>query len=236
VRPDGSPSPGRGAEVLDQPVPTLLALTFVSGLADGTSFVGLGQVFTANMTGNILFLGFALGGYEELGVVAPLVSLGGFVVGALAGGVLALRMRPRRRAWVLTAMAGELAMMVAALVAAVALNASDTGDARLPAIALLASAFGIRNATVRRLGVLDLPTTILTLTLTGLAADSRAVGGEAPRQSRRAGAIAAMLIGAVVGALLVNVDVVLALAVTAGTVAVIAADFAVRTRPARALA
>jgi uncharacterized membrane protein YoaK (UPF0700 family) len=211
-------------------------LTFVSGLVDATSFVGLGGVFTANMTGNVLFIGFAIAGVEAFDVLGPAVALAAFVVGALAGGRLAQRMMPWGRAWVLMAMATEGAFVVAALVAAAALDVGDAGDARLAPIALLATGMGVRNATVRRLGVADLPTTILTLTITGLASDSRLAGGEAPRQARRAGAIAAMLVGAVVGALCVRVDVVLAFAVTAAVVAAAAASFAIRSRPRPALA
>lgn len=236
MRPPGSPSLARSAQAVDQPVPTLIALTFVSGLVDATSFVGLGQVFTANMTGNVIFLGFALAGVEGLGVVAPLVSLAAFTAGALVGGRLALRAMSRRRAWILWAMAGECGLVIAGLVAAAALGAGETGDARLVVIALLAGAMGIRNSTVRRLGVLDLPTTILTMTIAGLAADSRLVGGEAPRQGRRAAAIGAMLMGALIGALLVQADLLIALGATAAATLATAIAFAVRSRPDPALA
>ena len=223
-------------EIVDQPVPALLALTFASGLVDATSYIGLGGVFTANMTGNVLFLGFAVAGVEAFDVLGPVVALGAFLVGAVAGGRLAGRMMPPRRTWILTSMACEGGFVIAALVAAAALHASDTGDARLVSIALLAAGMGIRNASVRRLGVKDLPTTILTLTITGLAADSRLGGGDAPRQPRRAGAIAAMFVGAVIGALCVRVDLLLALGVTATVVVATGIGFAARSRPRPALA
>ena len=71
-------------------------------------------------------------------------------------------------------------------------------------IALTAAAMGFRNATVRQLKVADLTTTVLTLTVTGLAADSPAAsGGDNPNLGRRIGAILAILIGALAGALLV---------------------------------
>ena len=62
---------------------------------------------------------------------------------------------------------------------------------------------GIRNATVRRLAAADLTTTVLTLTLTGLAADSSFAGGSNPRPTRRFGSVVAMFSGALVGAVLV---------------------------------
>src|SRR4051794_21436442 len=66
----------------------LLILTFTTGLVDAVSYLGLGRVFTANMTGNIVFLGFGIAGSGGLPVLAPLVSLGAFLLGAAGGGVL----------------------------------------------------------------------------------------------------------------------------------------------------
>ena len=79
----------------------LLVLTFSTGLVDAVSYLGLGRVFTANMTGNIVLLGFGIAGSGGLPVVAPLVSLGAFLVGSAVGGVLAVEdrraSRPARR-------------------------------------------------------------------------------------------------------------------------------------------
>src|SRR5437588_1178107 len=66
----------------------LLALTFTTGLVDAVSYLALGRVFTANMTGNIVLLGFGIAGSGGLPVVAPLVSLACFLLGAGAGGGL----------------------------------------------------------------------------------------------------------------------------------------------------
>src|SRR5260370_21189051 len=67
-------------------VRALLVLTFSTGLIDAVSYLGLGRVFTANMTGNIVLLGFGIAGSGGLPVVAPLVSLGAFLAGAATGG------------------------------------------------------------------------------------------------------------------------------------------------------
>ena len=75
---------------------------------------------------------------------------------------------------------------------------------------------GVRNATVRTLAVPDLTTTVLTMTLTGLAADSQPFGGTGKGSTRRIAAVAAMLTGAVVGALLLKQSLVLPLAAAAG--------------------
>src|SRR5271155_5738224 len=101
---------------------TLLVLTFTTGLVDATSYLGLGRVFTANMTGNIVFLGFGIAGSGGLPVVAPLISLGAFLMGAGAGGVLAAKMadrHPRHFAW---ALAIEVSLIAIAGVVAAAID------------------------------------------------------------------------------------------------------------------
>lgn len=67
-------------------VVVLLVLTVVSGLIDAVSYLGLGHVFTANMTGNVVVLGFAAAGAPGFSVPHTLVSLASFVVGAVAAG------------------------------------------------------------------------------------------------------------------------------------------------------
>jgi len=69
----------------------LISLTVTTGVIDAASYIGLGHVFTANMTGNIVLLGFGLAGAGHLPVLAPLVSLASFLVGSRIGGVLAAR-------------------------------------------------------------------------------------------------------------------------------------------------
>ena len=74
------------------------------------------------------------------------------------------------------------------------------GNGRLATIAILAAAPGVQNSTVRHLGAADLTTTVLTLTLTGLTADSTLAGGPGAKPRRRLGSVAAMLAGAAAGA------------------------------------
>jgi uncharacterized membrane protein YoaK (UPF0700 family) len=85
---------------------------------------------------------------------------------------------------------------------------------------------GLQNATVRRLAVPDVTTTVLTMTLTGLAADSWLAGGHSPRLGRRVAAVGLMFAGALVGALLLRVDV--ALPVLAAAVVIALAAVALR--------
>src|SRR5262245_42605664 len=128
----------------------LMGMTVVTGLVDAVSFLSLGRVFTANMTGNVVLLGFA-----------------------------AAR---------LSAEPHQLHAM----------------------IVLTSLAMGARNAGVRKLAIPDLTTTVLTLTITGLAADSSLAGGSNPRWQRRTASVLALLAGAAMGAILVERSVFLA--------------------------
>jgi uncharacterized membrane protein YoaK (UPF0700 family) len=194
----------------------MLVLTFTTGLVDAVSFLGLGHVFTANMTGNVVLLGFGVAGSGDLPVVAPLVSLGAFLVGAGAGGIVAVRMAARHARHMALALVIELSLIGTATVLAAAIDVRPGAASGHIVIALLALAMGVRNATVRRIGVPDLTTTVLTMTLTGLAADSPPAGGSGKGSVRRAAAVLAMFAGALSGALLLKTGLVLPLASAAG--------------------
>ncbi len=111
-----------------------------------------------------------------------------------------------------------------------------SGAGRFATIAILATSLGVQNSTVRHLGAPDLTTTVLTLTLTGLAADSGLAGGPGARAHRRLGSVAAMLAGAAAGAGLVQWSPDAAIALAATLVAVVAGTFLAAARPGRARA
>lgn len=216
----------------------LLVLTLVSGLVDAVSYLGLGRVFTANMTGNVVVLGFAAAGAAGFSATATITSLGAFLAGAVVAGRLAGRSRDPRRLLVVTLTVEAVLVGTAALVSFLA-QTTASGWARFTVIAILGLAMDMRNAAVRRLGVADLSTTVLTQTLTGLATDSSLAGGTNPRGPRRVGAVLAMLAGAVAGGLIfLHVDtalpLLLAAALTAGTSALLVISRTVRLGPAPA--
>jgi uncharacterized membrane protein YoaK (UPF0700 family) len=182
----------------------LLVLTFVTGLVDAVSYVGLGRVFTSNMTGNVVFLGFALGGATGLSPFRSLLALLAFVLGALAGGSFAARARQRRSAHLVKAAVVEASLLAVASGVGFLEPRSPSPAVVHALIVLTAVAMGFRNAIVRALSVHDLTTTVLTLTITGLVADSSLAGGENPRVARRLLSIATMLIGALAGAVLLR--------------------------------
>ncbi|MGW0626983.1 YoaK family protein [Streptomyces sp. NPDC002758] len=181
----------------------LLLLTVVSGLIDAVSYLGLGHVFTANMTGNVVVLGFAMAGAPGFSVPHTATSLACFLIGAHIGGRVATRFKGgSRRTWARATLGTEAVLVAAA--AAVAFAEPHTDGTTYALIGLTAIAMGLRNATVRKLGVADLTTTILTMTLTGLASDDPRAEGPGRRSPRRVGAVVAMLVGAAGGGLLVR--------------------------------
>ncbi|WP_252365256.1 YoaK family protein [Saccharomonospora piscinae] len=202
----------------------LLLLTFVTGLVDAVSFLKLGQVFVANMTGNITFLGLSVHPDAEVSPASPLAALCGFGAGAFVAGRAASLAGHRPRRWLGTAFgveAGVLAL-VAWLTAGGILPVS--GDDTLATVVVLATALGVQNGTVHHLAVHDLTTTVLTLALAGVVTDSQLARGAQPH--RRLGSIAVMLVGAGTGAALLSVSVSLVLALAGTAVAVVAVGFA----------
>jgi uncharacterized membrane protein YoaK (UPF0700 family) len=185
----------------------LLLLSVTTGLVDAISVLGLGKVFTANMTGNVVFLGFAVAGTPGFRVAPYLVAMASFLIGALIAGRTgkAKSGGPLNR-WLLTAAGIEAALLWIAAAVAVDFDiASQTpGGSLFAIIALTGLAMGFRNATIRQLKVPDLTTTVLTLTLTGLAADSSLAGGANPNWARRIAAVLAIFLGAAAGAWLVT--------------------------------
>ena len=211
------------------PLPVLLVcLTVVTGLVDAFSYLSLGHVFVANMTGNVVFLGFALAGVGEISITASLLAVLAFAIGAAVGGRWAAP-RAVHRGHLL----GAATSVQAGVVLVGAVIASTAGvrgsPVRLLLIGLLGLAMGGQNAVVRRLSVPDLTTTVLTLTVTGLVADatSQSVRG------RRVVSVLAMLAGALIGGVLlrwVTLAAPLWLA-SAFLVACAAAAFAAASRP-----
>jgi uncharacterized membrane protein YoaK (UPF0700 family) len=208
----------------DGPLPPLLVtMTVVTGLVDAFSYLVLGHVFVANMTGNVVFLAFALAGAPGFSIPASVVALVAFGVGALGGGRLAHAVGPRRGTLLSATAAGQTVFLGAGVVLT-ALSASPVpGGYRYGLIVVLAISMGLQNATARRLAVPDLTTTVLTLTITGIAADSGIAGGRGSRAGRRLISVAAMLAGALVGAVLVvHVRVVYPLVIALVAVAAVA--------------
>jgi uncharacterized membrane protein YoaK (UPF0700 family) len=187
------------------PLPALLVvLTAVTGLVDAFSYLQLGKVFVANMTGNVVFLAFALGGASGFVWWASLLAILTFSAGALLGGRIAHIQRRHRGRHLLVAAATQTAFVLTSFVVALVLPAPYDRPALAVLIVLLGVSMGIQNATARALAVPDLTTTVLTLTITGISADSSAAGGPSSKIGRRLVSIASMFLGGIVGVELIQ--------------------------------
>jgi uncharacterized membrane protein YoaK (UPF0700 family) len=192
---------------------------------DAVSYIALGKVFVANMTGNVVLLGFAIAGENGLSVPASLAAIVAFILGAVLGGAMGRRI-PHRGALLRTGTSAGALLTAAACASAFAAGEPVHGAARYVLIALMAVAMGGQNAVARKLAVPDLTTTVLTLTLTGLAAD-----GPRGFNVRRFVAVGAMFAGALAGGLLtLGPGPAWALLLAAGTMAAVAARAHVHAR------
>ena len=229
------------------PLPELLlTLTLVTGIVDAVSILALGRVFVANMTGNVVFVGFALTGAPGFSLGASLFALAGFLVGANLGGRITAKVGHDHALHLRAATVSELALLAAALIVAVsaggaaayqgtlhlATGTATFGTAVIDALAaILAVAMGIQNAVARALAVPDLTTTVLTMTLTGIGHDSRTGHRGHVTLSRRVLVVATMLAGGVVGAeLVLNVGSIVPLALATVLLAIVAGGAAVAAR------
>ena len=208
---------------------SLSALTIATGLVDAASVLGMG-VFAANMTGNIVFLGFSLGGAPGYSVIGSLVALAGFLVGAFVAGMVAEGKFESRKAG--QALGVESAVLLAAALAARLTGAEAVeGWPDWIVLAVLGAAMGLQNAISLKSGVTDMRTTVLTLTLTGLASDL--ARGKNDQAGIRVYSVVLLLVGALGGALLLFWAGLTWTIAAAALFVGIAAILIARSRPAR---
>jgi uncharacterized membrane protein YoaK (UPF0700 family) len=192
------------ADPLNGPLPLmLLTLTFVGGIMDAVSILRLGHVFVGNMTGNLVFVGFALAGGSGFSVSAPLLPLASYLVGAWAGGIADHHLGHDRAVLLRTGTVTELVLLSAALVLAAVAGEPFRGATLHVLAALGGLALGVQNAVATRLAVPDGGITMLTGTLTRLIADLAPEGPGRASRIRGSLAVVALFAGAVVGAVLV---------------------------------
>src|ERR1700745_1481123 len=192
----------------------LLVMTAVTGLVDAVSFLSLGHVFTANMTGNIVLLAFATAQVSGLSMARSITALSAFLVGAILGGrVMTRASADSQIRFAAQALLLEVAFLFVASLCGIGFRGDLLEDSFQPfaLIALTALAMGTRNAAVRKLAIPDLTTTVLTLTFTGIGADSSIANGNNPRLARRVEAVVAMFLGAALGAMIIRYSISAAL-------------------------
>jgi uncharacterized membrane protein YoaK (UPF0700 family) len=192
----------------------MLALTFSTGVIDAVGYLGLDRVFSANMTGNVVMLGMALLGGENLPVARLALALVGFVVGALVAGRVLRGAAPgwSTRTTVLLGIDSAVVLVLSLVLLRFGVHPADpAGSAITSGLAL---AMGIQAATARFIAVRDVTTVVLTSTLTALAADSWP-GVKAGLWYRRAAVIGLLLLGAAAGTGLLKWHITAALLLSA---------------------
>lgn len=207
-------------------VTALLLLTFATGLVDAVSVLVLGHVFVANMTGNVIFLGFWFVPHSGVDMIAAVVAFISFLLGAVLGGRLARHVDVNVRRWLIAALGFEVVVLTTLSVLAGIGVLQYHGNGRLILIAALAVVFGSQTATARQFGVQELSTTVLTQTIIGIGFDSRLAGGTGLRERLRYGVVLTMCGGAVIGATLTLWVVAPVIGIAAAVVASSVAIFA----------
>jgi uncharacterized membrane protein YoaK (UPF0700 family) len=200
-------------------VVALLLLTFATGLADALSILVLGHVFVANMTGNVIFLGFWLAPHTNIDLTAVVVALPTFVCTTIVSGRLQRHFGDRTRAWITTVLATEIVLLLALSILAGAGVLHYHNNSKLIMIGLLAVTFGLQHSSARQFGIQELSTTVLTSTIVSLGLDSRLAGGNGDRQKLRFSVVFAIAAGAFIGATMSRFVVAPVFAFTAAVVA-----------------
>lgn len=196
-------------------VVALLLLTFGTGMIDAISVLVLGHVFVANMTGNVIFLGFWLVPHSGVDMTAAVVSFVSFVIGTVIGGRFARHLAYEVRVWITAALGTEVVLLTTLSILAGTGVLSYHDNGKLALIAGLAVTFGAQNAAARQFGIQELSTTVLTSTIVGIGSESRLAGGRGEREKLRFSVVVTMLAGAAVGATMSRFMVAPVIALTA---------------------
>jgi uncharacterized membrane protein YoaK (UPF0700 family) len=181
-------------------------LTLVAGSVDAVSYLGLGRVFTANMTGNLVLLGLAIGQGQALEALRSVVAFVGFAAGAgvggwVVGGGQGGEHWPSR----VTLVLGVELVLLAGFEVAWLLAGPDASSGELEVlIALSSAAMGMQSVAGRRLAVAGVTTTYVTGTLVTLMAELAALARRQPGAGRWVGVLLALGVGATVGTILMG--------------------------------
>jgi uncharacterized membrane protein YoaK (UPF0700 family) len=187
----------------------LLLLTAAAGSMDVASYLGLGQVFTAMMTGNTVLLGMALGQGHLLAALRSVLALLGFAAGVALAATRVLRDRPGDwSAAVTRVLALEGALLILFSLTWHLAGPTPEDPVVYALIAMAGVAMGLQSGAVHRLHVPGVMTTYITGTLTSLISDLTGrlgrIAGSAPGtapQERRVGLLAAVFLVYALGAL-----------------------------------
>jgi uncharacterized membrane protein YoaK (UPF0700 family) len=184
----------------------LVALTVSTGAVDALSWLGLGKVFSAFMTGNIAFLGFRVGGAPGPSVPRVLAATAAFSLGAFLAARIVRRTEKSGSLWprlATVALALALTFQAAFLVLWAAVSGHPSTASGEVLIALMGVAMGMQTTTIFSLGVRADFTTAATATLAVLMGDLAGWSQTRGERRRLAGTIVGLFVGAVIGGVLI---------------------------------
>jgi uncharacterized membrane protein YoaK (UPF0700 family) len=183
----------------------VVALAMTTGGMDAIGFIAMGGVFASVMTGNLVLLGVSIGHRNGSLAVHVGVALAGYVVGVVAGAVVAGRSDRGRPTWparVTAALLVELVLIAGLTVGWELAGGHPVGDPQLLLLGLASLAMGVQSSAVRSLAAPGLSSTYMTGTLTSLVGAVAAGDGLAGQRQNLA-VIAAVVVGAAAGGVLV---------------------------------
>jgi uncharacterized membrane protein YoaK (UPF0700 family) len=230
----------------------LLLLSLAAASLDAISYLGLGRVFTAMMTGNTVLLGLALAQGEVLAALRSILALIGFAIGVFVGTIIVDReSEPAEWPAAVTAALAFETMILIIFAASFTLFGNTHQGIVYLLIILSAFAMGVQSAAVRRLGVPGIATTYITGTLTSLMIDLlgwlRSIAARLPvsrtagsnniekipwdqRVSLLAGVVTIYCFGALIGGILQLYSAPLAPLFPLGTVLLVVINAVIRQR------
>ncbi len=182
----------------------VVLLTVTTGVVDAASFLALGSVFSSVITGNLVLLGVAAGTGGATLAIHSGVALAGYAAGVAAGAPLAARHAGPHSTWprgVTVALGAELAAGCLFSVWWELAGGHPRSSGQLALLAVLAACMGVQAAAVRQLG--QMSTTYLTSTLTGVIG-GLVTPGKPDALPRSLGVLAAIVVGAVIGSVVVK--------------------------------
>jgi uncharacterized membrane protein YoaK (UPF0700 family) len=203
----------------------LIGLTFSAGAVDALCWMALGKVFSAFMTGNLVFLGIDAAGVPGPSVPRVLVAVAAFAIGAVLGARIVAPTRGNGDVWpsrVTVALGAAAAAQVVFLGIWLVVDGRPSDLSGHALIGISALAMGMQTSAVFSLGVRAVFTTAATATLAVLMGDLATWSSTRAERRRLAGVIVGLFAGALAGAYLVaharSWAPVLPLAVTAAVV------------------
>ena len=218
----------------------LVALTFAVGAIDAVSVLALGKVFSAFMTGNLVFLGIGAAGGDAPPTLRLVVALAAFGAGAFLAARI-IRPASEDRLWppsITGALVGTVVLELALWLLWLAVGGRPGTASAVVLVGGFALAMGMQTTAVFSLGVRAVFSTAATATWTVLMSDAAHWRDSREEIVRLAAVVAAVLAGAVAGGLLVlharDVAPLLPLAVTSGVIWVAAREL--HGRPAAVVA